>query len=243
MVKTLTAIPVYNEARTLNAVLDAVVAVGTDVLVVNDGSTDATGDLLARRSDIQVIKHARNLGYGAALITAFEAAVSSGYDYLVTMDCDGQHEPSCILPIVERLIETQADIASGSRYLDSAGQQGHVPIERRRINREITQFLNARLGLRLTDAFCGFKAYRVSELGRFDLIESGYAMPLELWVQAARLGMKIVEFPVPLIYLDEKRSFGGQLDDGNTRMRYYLDVIERSLAAPIIQCSTPGCCR
>lgn len=243
MFKTLTAIPVYNEARTLNAVLDAVRAIGTDVLVVNDGSTDATGDLLARRSDIQVIKHAQNSGYGAALITAFEAAISRGYDYLVTMDCDGQHEPTCILPIVERLIETQADIASGSRYLDTTGQRGHVPIERRRINMEITQFLNARLGLQLTDAFCGFKAYRVSELCRFDLTESGYAMPLELWVQAARLGMKIVEFPVPLIYLDEKRSFGGQLDDGNTRMKYYLDVIEKSLAAPIIECSSPGCCR
>ncbi|MBX3417225.1 MAG: glycosyltransferase family 2 protein [Pirellulaceae bacterium] len=240
MQKILTAIPVFNEARTLNEVLDAVVAVGTDVLVVNDGSTDQTAELLAARSDIQVIHHAKNSGYGAALLTAFQGAVQGNYDVIVTMDCDGQHEPQCILPISQRLQESEADIVSGSRYLDTAGQRGSAPIERRRINFEITQFLNARLGLSLTDAFCGFKAYRVSILPGFDLTETGYAMPLELWVQASRLGLKVIEYPVPLIYLDEKRSFGGQLDDGDTRMKYYLDVIEKSLNAPFARCSSNG---
>jgi glycosyltransferase involved in cell wall biosynthesis len=230
MSRLITALPVFNEAKTLNWVLDKVAHHATDVLVVNDGSSDATGELLKKRTDIQVVTHANNRGYGAALMTAFEFAIDQGYDVIVTMDCDGQHEPELIRPFANRLEESGADIVSGSRYMAGAGQQGVVPIERRRINFQITQFLNARLKLNLSDSFCGFKAYRVSALSDFRLSEQGYAMPLELWVQAACRGMKIIEMPVPLIYLDEKRSFGGTLDDGDTRLKYYLDVIEKSLA-------------
>ncbi len=230
MSRLLTALPVFNEAKTLEWVLDKVVRYSTDILVVNDGSSDATGDLLSKRKDVEVIAHPQNRGYGAALLTAFNFAIDQGYDTLVTMDCDGQHEPELIRPFADRLDVTGADIVSGSRYLAGAGQRGVVPIERRRINFQITQFLNARLKLNLTDSFCGFKAYRVNALREFHVTEQGYAMPLELWVQAACNGMEIIELPVPLIYLDEKRSFGGTLDNGDTRLKYYLDVIEKSLA-------------
>ena len=91
----------------------------------------------------------------------------------------------------------------------------------------ITEEVNRRLGLNLTDAFCGFKAYRVPILAKFRLTETGYAMPLELWVQAARLGLKIVEVAVPLIYLDEQRSFGGALDHAETRLAVYRAVLDR----------------
>ena len=87
------------------------------------------------------------------------------------------------------------------------------------------------LGLKLTDSFCGFKAYRVSSLPAFDVTELGYAMPLQHWVQAVAAGLKIVEFPVPLVYLEEERSFGGSLDDAERRMRYYLEVLGRELCA------------
>ena len=89
--------------------------------------------------------------------------------------------------------------------------------------------MNRRLGLQLTDAFCGFKAYRVSALVRIELTEPGYAMPLELWARAAQLGLRIVELPVPLIYLDEKRSFGGALDDAETRLAAYRRVLDHAL--------------
>ena len=91
--------------------------------------------------------------------------------------------------------------------------------------------LNERLGLSITDAFCGFKAYRVCALAKLHITDPGYAMPLELWVQAAYLGLKIVEVSVPLIYLEEKRSFGGSLDDGAKRMEYYHQVLDRAIAA------------
>ena len=111
------------------------------------------------------------------------------------------------------------------------GAAGAPPVDRRRINLQITEEINCCLGLKLTDAFCGFKAYRVDALRGLHLTEPGYAMPLELWVQAAFHGLRIIELPVPLIYLDEKRSFGGALDDSAKRLAYYHAVIDRAIQA------------
>ncbi|NUQ64575.1 MAG: glycosyltransferase family 2 protein [Pirellulales bacterium] len=227
--RSLTALPVYNEVEHVMPVLDEVVRYSREVLVVDDGSADGTSDLLAGRSDIHRIVHPRNLGYGAALRTAFDFAVAGDYDVLVTIDCDGQHEPQRIPQFIEA--SRDADIVSGSRYLERFPGDSRPPEARRRINRIVTEEINRLLALNLTDAFCGFKAYRVSALAQFDIRDPGYAMPLELWVQAARLGLRIVELPVPLIYLDESRSFGGSLDDAETRLAVYRDVLRRSLAA------------
>lgn len=225
----LTALPVYNEVSHVNLVLDEVVRYAADVLVVDDGSTDGTADKLAERKVISVVRHEKNRGYGAALKTAFDYAVRFRYDVLVTIDCDGQHEPQRIGQLVEACRD--ADIVSGSRYLRAEGSAAVAPVERRQINVEITRELNARLGLTLTDAFCGFKAYRVAELARLDISEPGYGMPLELWVKAAHLGLRVVEVPVPLIYLEEARSFGGSLDDGGKRLDYYHKVMDTAFAA------------
>jgi dolichol-phosphate mannosyltransferase len=233
-IRFLTALPVYNEVRHVTAVLDEVVRNAGDVLVVDDGSTDGTRERLAQRTDVRVVNHEKNQGYGAALRTAFDYAVSHEYDVLVTIDCDGQHEPQRISQLVDACRD--ADIASGSRYLGVDIPAGLAPADRRRINVQITDLLNCRLGLKLTDAFCGFKAYRVEALKKLRPTDNGYAMPLELWVQAAFHELKIVEVAVPLIYLDEKRSFGGALDDSQTRLAYYHDVIERAVQACRQQC-------
>jgi dolichol-phosphate mannosyltransferase len=225
----LTALPVYNEAKHVDAVLDEVGLYAQDVLVVDDGSTDGTAERLTARDDVFVVRHSKNRGYGAALQTAFEYAIRFKYDVLVTIDCDGQHEPQRIKLLVDACRD--ADIVSGSRYLASSDAKSHAPAERRQINQMITRELNERLGLSITDAFCGFKAYRVCALDKLSITDPGYAMPLELWVQAAYLGLKVVEVPVPLIYLDEKRSFGGSLDDGAKRMEYYHQVLDRAVAA------------
>jgi glycosyltransferase involved in cell wall biosynthesis len=229
MVRALTALPVYNEVNHVSPVLDEVLRHCGEVLVVDDGSRDGTAAVLAARGDVQVVTHEKNRGYGAALQSAFEFAISHNYDVLVTIDCDGQHQPCMIPKFIARAED--ADIVSGSRYLKEFAGDSRPPEERRKINQIITQRVNRQLGLELTDAFCGFKAYRVPILGKFSLTETGYAMPLELWVQAVALGMSIVEMPVRLIYLDEARSFGGALDHGQTRLKVYEDVLDRSMAA------------
>jgi dolichol-phosphate mannosyltransferase len=227
--RVLTALPVYNEVDHVDPVLDEVIRYAADVLVVDDGSTDGTSDHLIARGDIRLIRHESNRGYGAALKTAFDFAICHGYDVLVTIDCDGQHEPQRIGQLVAACRD--ADIVSGSRYLHNREHAERAPAERRQINVQITRELNELLGLTLTDAFCGFKAYRVSALAELTISEPGYGMPLELWVQAAHRGLQIVELPVPLIYLDEERSFGGSLDDGRKRLEYYHNVLDRAMAA------------
>lgn len=232
--RVLVALPVYNEFSHVNPVLDEVARYAADILVVDDGSTDGTSDLLRARRDIKVLRHDANRGYGAALVTAFRYAIENAYDVLVTIDCDGQHEPQRIGQLVAAC--RSADIVSGSRYLRNKDQSQRAPAERRQINTQITRELNECLGLSLTDAFCGFKAYRVPALAKLTITETGYGMPLELWVQAVRHGLRIVELPVPLIYLDEARSFGGSLDDGRRRLEYYHRVLDQALAAAGMEC-------
>ena len=162
--KYLTAIPVYNEERHVAKVIREVRRYSPDILVVNDGSNDGTGRILAQEPHLAVVTHPSNRGYGAALISAFDYAVGHGYDVLVTMDCDGQHEPARIPVLLEAIHD--ADIVSGSRYLRDFRQTAlPTPADRRFINQTITAELNDRFGLNLTDAFCGFKAYRVSRSG------------------------------------------------------------------------------
>lgn len=237
--RVLTAVPVYNEEAYLEPVLTEVLRYAGDVLVVDDGSTDRTPELLHEFPDVQVIRHPRNLGYGASLRSAFHRAMESKYEGLVTIDCDGQHEPSLIPMITARLHE--ADIVSGSRYLQSFDPHQRPPEQRRRINMEVTRWLNECLGLNLTDAFCGFKAYRTASLARFDITDTGYAMPLQVWVQAVQHGMRIIEVAVPLVYLDESRAFGGALDDATYRLNHYREVFHQALHKAGMEVAG-GCC-
>jgi dolichol-phosphate mannosyltransferase len=225
--RVLTAIPVYNEEAHLEPVLTEVLRHADDVLVVDDGSTDRTPELLRKFPTVQVIRHETNRGYGAGLRSAFNRTLEAGYDGLVTLDCDGQHEPSLIPEIAGHLAE--ADLVSGSRYLRVFDPSQRPPEERRRINVEVTRWLNECLGLHLTDAFCGFKAYRAAALSKFEISDDGYAMPLQVWVQAAANGLSIVEVAVPLIYLDESRAFGGALDHAEYRLNHYRQVLQEAL--------------
>jgi glycosyltransferase involved in cell wall biosynthesis len=231
MTRFLTALPVFNEVTHVRDVLAEVRRYSPEILAVDDGSTDGTSRVLDEIPNLHLVRHEKNRGYGAALKSAFEYARQHDFEFVITIDCDGQHQPKRIPQFIAAAEEGDGwDIVSGSRYLQELPGNSEAPPDRKRINQQLTTELNRRLHLSLTDAFCGFKAYRTAMLDKLDLSELGYAMPLQLWVQAAHAGLRIRELPVPRIYTDEKRSFGAALDDGYTRLQYYHLVLDRSFA-------------
>jgi dolichol-phosphate mannosyltransferase len=231
--RLLIAIPIYNERQYVERVLDKVLTFHHDVLAVDDGSSDGTAELLAARHDIRLIRHAKNVGYGQSLIDAFDYADQHGFDWVITMDCDEQHEPERIPDFIRAIRSDQWDLISGSRYLTPSREDDLPPGDRRTINATITAMLNETFGLNLTDSFCGFKAHRVSAMRRVRLTETGYAFPMQLWPQVVRAGLRITEIPVRLIYNDPGRSFGGVLDDAAHRLRHYLDVFNAEMTKPL----------
>jgi dolichol-phosphate mannosyltransferase len=222
--------PVYNEEAMVGPVLDAIRMFHYgEILVVDDGSTDDTAEVLSERDDVLVLPHPENLGYGKSLIDGFEFARFAGLKRLITMDCDGQHEPRHI-PEFFAALTSDVDVVSGSRYLPQSGSTGQAPPQRREINDKLTAEVNAATGWRLTDAFCGFKAYQVDRVADLGLTEPGYAMPMQLWARAWRAGWRVEELPVERIYFDHDRSFGADLDDPEKRLAYYERVWRESLA-------------
>lgn len=228
--RILVGIPVYNEQRYVAHVLDEVRQYAKNILVIDDGSTDETPMLLAQQP-VEVIRHATNRGYGRSMQDMLRWAAFDGFDWLITMDCDEQHEPAAIPRFIEYIKREDADVISGSRYLDLAENGDRPPMDRRAINQTITEELNQRLGLKLTDAFCGFKAYRVSTCcggnaaSGLNLSVDGYDFPMQFWVQAVAHRLRIAELPVRLIYNDPTRSFGGPLDEPQRRLQHYRNTL------------------
>ncbi len=224
-------VPACNEADTLGAILEELHALDhLRVLVVDDGSTDGTGDVARRFSRTDVLSRRERLGYGQSLIDGFAWCLGHGAELVATLDADGQHRPSQLLRLREALTRG-IDIVSGSRYLPDSAIEGEAPCDRRRINRAITAEINTATGWALTDAFCGFKLYRSSALAKLHLSEPGYGMPLELWARAFRSGLHVIEAPVDQIYV-RGRSFGGALDDPEMRITYYRSIWARAMTTP-----------
>ena len=232
--RLLIGIPVHNEEPYIEKVIREVRGYGDDVFVVNDGSTDATGRKLAGMTGITVHSHERNEGYGQSVIDIFDHAASHRYEWVVTLDADEQHEPRSIEDFRRVAEEDGADVVSGSRYMALSLRDGTAPNDRRWINCQITDLLRDLTGYDLTDSFCGYKAYRVTALGKLSLSEKGYAFPLQFWIQAARARLRVAEMPVKLIYKDPNRRFGGGLDDAERRLKHYLDVMSREIGRELV---------
>jgi dolichol-phosphate mannosyltransferase len=227
--KILVAIPVFNETAADN-IIRRVKNFSLDVLVVDDGSTYSLRERLINVENVRIIVHPKNLGYGKAILDAISYAIKNRYDYLLTIDGDGQHEPEEIPLFLKEIPFYDYDILSGSRYFFPVRVGEEVPAERYRINRKITTILNYITGFGLTDSFCGFKAYKVEKLKLLHLTEYGYGMPLQLWMQAWKVGLRVREIPVKIIYKDLTKHFQGVLEDPNVRLQYYKNIIRKELS-------------
>ncbi len=189
-------VPAYNEA---SAVCDVVRELRGEfrlVVVVDDGSRDATASEAARGGAI-VLRHVLNRGQGAALQTGIEFCLIRGADIIVTFDADGQHRIEDVHRMLAALDSTGADLAIGSRFLDL---QSNLPASRRLTLRIATRFMRLTSGVPLTDAHNGLRAIRRSAAQKIRITLDGMAHASELVDQIDRHGLTVTEVPVVIRY-------------------------------------------
>ena len=231
---TLLIVPVFNEMPHLKEVISSIRENWKgDILTVDDCSDDGSLAELSSFTDISIISNKSNAGAGGVLLQGFKWAEKNKYTNIITMDADGQHCPESISTFL-RTLEIcgcccSCDFVWGSRYLNDDKKVKDAFAQRKIINREITERLNDITGYNLTDAFCGFRAYKVESLMKLPLTETGYGMFMQMTIWAAKHGMTIKEIEVPLVYLDETRDFKGNFSDFTERRQYYHNVIDEQL--------------
>jgi glycosyltransferase involved in cell wall biosynthesis len=226
--KTAIVIPVHNESATLAEVIRRIDCPGDwEAIVVDDGSIDGSGALARQLDRVTVLTHAKPRGYGAALLTGFDHALINGFDFIVTLDADLQHLPEMVGEIISRLQD--ADIVTGTRWHEESEVRVVAPPARREMNRRVLKLVRDHTGFDLTDAMCGFRAYAAETVRRLALSEPGYGINFQIWARASRLGLKVAEVPVPVIYPEVARPIGGGLDDPEVRFTYYERVVLREL--------------
>jgi glycosyltransferase involved in cell wall biosynthesis len=241
-IKSLILVPIYNEQNHIFNVLRTVRKYSPeDLLVINDGSTDESRDIVEEiascaklKGKLTILNHSENEGYGKSLIDGINFARDNNYQYLLTLDCDEQHEPKLIPQFFEEIKKGRIDIVSGSRYLSPQKQIDTPPEDRYTINRKITGLINKITGYGLTDSFCGFKVYRMEGLEKLELTEKGYGLPLQLWIQAYKNNLTVRELLVSMIYKDKDRTFGNYLDDPKKRLVYYQKIIDSEVKKCLI---------
>ena len=221
-VQTCVVIAAYNEATMIGRVVTEVRRAGYRVVVVDDGSKDATAQV-ARAAGATVIQHPFNLGQGAALQSGIDLALASGAEVIVTFDADGQHGAADISRLAEALDEENADFVLGSRFLEASS---NIPPMRRLLLKAATVFTRVTTGLRLTDAHNGLRAMTRRGAGAIRLRQNRMAHASELLAQIGASGLHYVERPVTIHYSDYSIAKGQKTSDSVVIL---LDLFARAL--------------
>jgi len=212
-------IPAYNEEKKIQSVVSSVVNLGYDVLVVNDGSADATRNE-AEKGGARVVSHFINRGYGAALSTGHSYALQKGYAIAAHFDADGQHNPGEIADIIKPIQQGAADAVIGSRFLESDANMrihandtnretmSNVPLVRKVLIKLATTFTWVISGIKLTDAHNGFRAFSRAALEKIVCKQDGMSYASEVIDQIAEHGLRFIEVPNTITYTDYSRGKG-----------------------------------
>lgn len=197
-------VPAYNEAARLSAVLTSLLGVAANVVVVDDGSNDNTSDIITG-FPAWLVKHAVNLGQGAAIQTGISFALRRGAEYIATFDADGQHDPHDLLKMYEALLASGADYALGSRFL---GRAEGIPWSRRLILRAAVYFTRLTSRIRITDAHNGIRMMTRRGAACIGLTMNRMEHASEILDQIARSGLSYIEVPVTIRYSTESLEKG-----------------------------------
>ena len=195
MANVVAIIPAYNEEKALADVIDRTLEHVDEVIVVDDGSSDKTSEV-AIEAGARVIKHSVNLGKGEALKSGFKTIGDDSI--IITIDGDGQHNPSEIPDLVRPIIEDGADLVNGSRYMN--GPEENTPAYRRVGQKVLDIATNISAGTKVTDSQSGFRAFSPKSKNVFRFKDTGFGIESEMLVDAAEAGLKIVEVPITVRY-------------------------------------------
>ena len=199
-------VPVYNESPVILSTLGPVIQEGYSVVVVDDGSTDGSWQIITKLP-VFALRHSINLGQGAALQTGMTFALSKGARIIVHFDADGQHRLEDAKSLMEPVLNGEADIALGSRFKDPLNQK-NIPFSKR-ILLKIAIIVNAALtGLWLTDAHNGLRVLTREAAEKVFLLENGYAHATEILNQIRRFKLRYLEKPASIYYSEYSRAKG-----------------------------------
>jgi len=205
--KTAVLIPAYNEEKRIAQLIEEVVKSVPDVIVVDDGSTDATADVVAG-TRVFLLRQRKNLGKGAALRIGFDYILSKGFDSVLVMDADGQHAPADIPHFIKKALETNAGIILGNRM----GKAGNMPLVRRLTNKIMSFILSFIVRQKIPDSQCGYRLIKRKVLETVRLNSSNYEIDSELLLEANKAGFKIDSIPVKTIYGGQKSCINPLVD-------------------------------
>jgi glycosyltransferase involved in cell wall biosynthesis len=200
-------IAAFNEGGVIGPVVRDIRQSYPNVVVVDDGSSDGTG-ACALASGAVVLRHPVNLGQGAALQTGITYALARGGEFIVTFDADGQHACADVAKMVRALIENDAEVALGSRFL---GKAVGISTARRMLLRLAVLFTRLTTGLKVTDAHNGLRVFTRAAALKVRITQNRMAHASELLEQIARLKMSYVEVPVTISYSSHSRGKGQTL--------------------------------
>ena len=195
-------IPAYNEEKNIAKIIVQLKKVADQILVCDDGSTDSTSEIAESLGAI-IIKHPKNLGYGSAIRSIFLKSREINAEILVTIDADGQHKIEDVKKVTKPIVDGQADISIGSRFLEEGD---NAPKYRKLGINIITKVTNSSLSEKITDAQSGFRAYNNKVLQSLTPSDSGMGISTEILIKSSNLGLKIAEVPTEIQYEGETSS-------------------------------------
>ena len=198
--KIIVGIPAFNEEKNIAAIITKLADITDTIIVCNDGSSDLTSDI-AEKMGAFVINHEKNLGYGAAIRSIFLKAKELDGDILVTFDADGQHRIEDIENVTKPIIDQEADLVIGSRFLDESEKE--VPQYRKVGIKVITKITNATIKKQLTDSQSGFRAYSKKVVNELNPSELGMGISTEILIKASAKNFRISEVPIKITYFGD----------------------------------------
>jgi glycosyltransferase involved in cell wall biosynthesis len=211
-------IPAHNEAKTIGYLVEEARKNGLDVLVIDDGSSDQTSRI-AKEKGATLIRNEKTAGKGNSLRKGFDFVINKDYDGIITMDGDGQHDPSDIMQFTQKIKDSDTKIVVGNRMFKTR----NMPFARWLTNKIMSSFISSICRQYIPDTQCGFRYIDKKALKSFELSASNFEIETDILIEASKKGYKIYSVPIKTIYQDHKSRINPFLDT----MRFFGFIFKK----------------